>query len=50
MKTRKMLINLIENKLGELSFINIDDDIKKEIEYVLARITDSNFYYNKYVK
>ena len=49
LKTRKMLINLIKNKLDELSFINIDDDIKKEIEYVLARITDSNFYYNKYV-
>ena len=48
-KTRTTIINLINNKLGELSFINIENDIKKEIEYILEIITDSKFYYSKYV-
>ena len=48
-KTKKIIINLINNKLGELSFININDEYKNKLEFILKKITDSKFYYNKYI-
>ena len=49
LKTRKNIINLINNKLGELSFININGEYQSKLEFILKKITDSKFYYNKYI-
>ena len=48
-QTKKIINNLINNKLEELSFVNVDEQIKNKIEDLLKRITDSEYYYNKYV-
>lgn len=48
-EARKNIINIINNNLLQLSSINIDFDSNK-LEYVINAITDSEYYFNKFLK
>ena len=49
--TRKKIIKIINTNLYQLSSLRADKDkiINDRIEYVIKMITDSDYYYNKYV-
>jgi len=43
---RIIIIKLINRKI----FFNLNEDDKDKLEYIIKRITDSDYYYNKYLK
>jgi len=43
---RIIIIKLINRKI----FFNVNEDDKDKLEYIIKRITDSDYYYNKYLK
>ena len=47
LKTKKIIINVIKNKLDEFSNFNVNKEVNDKIEYVLAKIADSKYYYTK---
>ena len=50
-KTKKIIINILKNKLDQLLPLKVNDkDIKKRIEYLLQVISDSKYYFIKYLK
>ena len=47
--TRVIIINIINYKLEELIF-KINESIKERLEYILEMITDSKYYFLKYIE
>ena len=48
LNARKNIINMIKNNFNQLS-IFIKDQDKEKIEYIIKTLTDSGYYYNKYL-
>ena len=48
LKARKNVIKIIKNNFNQSSFF-IKDNFKNKIEYIIKKLTDSEFYYNKYL-
>ena len=49
LKTRKNIITMIKNKFSQLS-LNVKENIRQQIEYIIGFITDSEYYYKKYLE
>ena len=49
LKTRKNIITMINNKFNQLS-IYVKENIRQKVEYIIRFITDSEYYYNKYLE
>ena len=50
-KTKKIIINILKNKLNQLLPLKVNDkDIKQRIEDLLKVISDSEYYFIKYLK
>ena len=45
LKTRKIILNILES--GELLFENINIDIKKKLEYIIKKFSDSDYYFSQ---
>ena len=48
-RTRKTIIKLINNNFNQLNVFNVND-FKENIEYVIRTLTDSEYYYKKYIE
>ena len=48
LKTRENIIKIIKNGFNQLSII-VEKDIKEKIEYIIKVLTDSDYYYKKYI-
>ena len=49
-KTKKAIILIIKSDLNKLLSFDIEDNIKKRMEYIIEIITDSKYYFLKYIK
>ena len=50
-KTRKTIIKIIKENINQLLILNLDNnEIKERMEYIIEKITDSKYYYLKYIK
>ena len=49
-ETRKTILKIINNNLEQFSYFNTTNEIINKIAYFLKRITDSDYYFNKYFK
>ena len=48
-ETRKIILKIINNKkLSQFSSFNINNEFKYRMEYIIKRLTDSDYYFNKY--
>ncbi len=48
-RTRKTIIKLMNNNFNQLSVFNVNE-FKENIEYVIRTLTDSEYYYKKYLE
>ena len=49
LKTRKIIIGIIKKDLNKLFSFNINDNVNTKLEYIIKIITDSQYYYHKYI-
>ena len=49
LKTRKIILGIIKNDLNKLFSFNINDNDNTKLEYIIKIITDSKYYYHKYI-
>ena len=48
--TRENILKIINTNLEKLISFKIDESIKERLEYILEIITDSKYYFLKYIK
>ena len=49
LKTRKFIINLIKKDPSQILELDLSDEIKERIKYILKYILNSEYYYQKYL-
>ena len=48
-KSRKNIIKIIKSKINNISFDLFNEDEQEKFDYIIMKITDSEYYYKKYL-